>query len=144
MRALFHNPLWHIRTSIMASHDEEASLMYILWDDLFKTEKPFQIFTPIPEDAVDQRRANIHFACGRPEKITDARPTMDSYSIDTNGFAFRNYPTQMQRFDDENDIDNHYLPELEWLLRDELGDLDEICFFDWRAGSVLVACEKTN
>ncbi|KAJ5081638.1 hypothetical protein NUU61_009902 [Penicillium alfredii] len=103
--------------AIMA-HDEEASLMYIQWDDLYNTEKPFQIFSPIPDDAADQRRANIHFVCGKPEKIIDARPDIDSYSLDTHGFAFRNYPTRFQRFDSAADVEDTYLPELEQKNRD--------------------------
>jgi len=111
--------------------EEHASLMYVRWDDLYKIVKPFQIFCAIPSDAVDQRRSNINFSCAA-SLVTDARPNKSSYTLNTNGFAFRDYPTALEKFDNTDDIEKIYLPELDKLLQVEFPGAEKIPFWDWR------------
>ena len=113
--------------------DEEANLLYLDWQDLYNTEKPFQIFSVVPDSNLPyQRTTNLVFKEGSAEIIRDVRGTESQFTLDKHAFAFRECPTKLQNFGSAEDVENIYLPEVEALLKRELEGLDQVYFFDWR------------
>ena len=117
-------------------HDEEASFLYLDWQELYNTEKPFQIFSAIPEHAIDQRATNLVFKAGPPEHINDIRGNEASFSLDVHGFAVRKHVTSLQNFENVSEIESVYLREIEELLKSEVEDVDQVFLFDWRVGYI--------
>src|SRR6266536_2995173 len=103
----------------MATGDVFAELGYLQRLDLYRHEKPFQIFIPIEDDT---RQTNLEFE-QKSQNIVDIRPNLNSFRLDTNGFEVRHLPTAVDygSFQDENSIMSQYLPEIE----------DELKFIDW-------------
>ena len=115
----------------MASGNVQVSLSFLHWQDLYEREKPFQIFTNIPEDAEDQRDTNLVFK-RECVSVYDVRGLLRNTSLDTNGFIFRKHTLKNGNFHDRNSIEQNYLPEIETLLKSEVDGADRIFFFDWR------------
>ena len=64
---------------------EHVTLSYLEWKDLFKTEKPFQLFLNIPWDAIDTRQTNMDFEetlC----VIQDIRGREGEFNLDEHAF----------------------------------------------------------
>ena len=119
------------KLSVMTTQDITARLSFLQWQKLYEEEKPFQIFINIPEDAEDQRNTNLVFrnVC---LNIHDVRGHSEDFSLDTNGFMYRQHTTNMVSFRDRKLIEESYLPEIETLLRIEVEGAGRIFFFDWR------------
>ncbi|KAH8596649.1 methyltransferase CmcJ [Bisporella sp. PMI_857] len=115
----------------MESQKLEISLKFLEWQTLYETEKPFQIFINIPEEAEDKRDTNLVFHDVRLQ-ISDARDLDQNLSIDEKGFVYRRYPTSVMNFTDRKMVEDAYLPEIEAILRRELDGVDRVFFFDWR------------
>ena len=115
--------------------NEEAKLLYLDWQDLYSNEKPFQIFSLVPDHALpNARTSNLVFKEGETEVIHDARGMEPAFCLDKHGFAFCCHRTQMKNFEDAEAMESLYLPELEALIKSEVGAVDQVYFFDWRAG----------
>ena len=109
-----------------------ASLKFIEWQSLYEKEKPFQVFLNLPPDATDKRTTNLVFEDIFVE-VTNVRSSEDNFSLDRNGFEYLVFPTQVKDFDARQTVEEYYLPEVESMLRQNLGSTDiEIFFFDWR------------
>lgn len=115
----------------MTSRDAEAALSFLHWQDLYESEKPFQIFINIPEDAEDQRDTNLVFkrVC---LAIRDVRGLSIELSLDTNGFIYRQHTMKTTDCPNREDVQQSYLPEVEELLKREVEGADRVFFFDWR------------
>ncbi|MCJ1424315.1 hypothetical protein MMC29_002202 [Sticta canariensis] len=115
----------------MTTQDITTRLNFLQWQKLYEEEKPFQIFINIPEDAEDQRNTNLVFrnVC---INIHDVRGHSENFTLDTNGFMYRQHTTKMVSFRDRKLIEENYLPEIETLLRNEVEGAGRIFFFDWR------------
>ena len=115
----------------MSTSDVDVTLKFLDWQELYSREKPFQIFIDIPDDAVDQRSSNLVF---RNVKIPlkDVRTVPHEFSLDANGFIFRNYKTNVGEDLSRDTVETTYLPEIETILREELTGVDRIFIFDWR------------
>ena len=115
------------------SKDEEAKLLYLDWQDLYNTEKPFQIFSLVPDhDLPDTRSSNLVFKEGDTEVIHDARGMEPAFCLDKHGFAFRRHKTQMRDFEHAEAMESIYLPEVEALIKKEVEAVDQVYLFDWR------------
>ena len=113
--------------------NEQAVLHYLNWQDVYAKEKPFQLFSVLPNSSLDgERTTNLVFKEGQVESIRDARGEESIYSLNDQGFAFRIYPTRLRDFSVREDIENVYLSEMEDLLKREVESVDEVYFFDWR------------
>jgi len=114
-----------------------ATFNYMKWNDLYKTEKPFQIVIDIPKDAPDQRTTNIEFEAGPEETITDIRGSVDSYNLDRHGFAY--FPMDVRlparRFSDPGLVNEKYIPECVSLIKRVIPDVDRVRIFGWRLRS---------
>lgn len=115
----------------MTSQNITTSLNFLRWQNLYEEEKPFQIFINLPEDAEDQRTTNLVF-----EKVSlqvyDVRGQAEDFSLDTNGFMYRQHITKTIDFSDQQSIEETYLPNIQALLQQEVEGADRIFFFDWR------------
>lgn len=116
----------------MECHDEEARLRYMVWDDVYLTERPYQHYRPgIPEG--DPRTSNIVFREGNPEKIRDARGQEADFTLDLHGFAFRTMNSALtEGCFSPLLVQAEYLPEVKELLGEVLGEIDHVTFFDWK------------
>ena len=113
--------------------NEQAVLNYLNWQDVYAKEKPFQLFSVLPNSSLDgERTTNLVFKEGQVESIRDVRGEESIYSLNDQGFAFRVYPTRLRDFSVREDIENVYLSEMEDLLKREVESVDEVYFFDWR------------
>src|SRR5260370_21129041 len=67
----------------------ENSFQYLVWNPIYRTEKPFQIFSDIPPDWPDQRKDNLHFEfASSVETINDVRGQEHIYTLDQHGFPY--------------------------------------------------------
>ena len=116
--------------------NEQAVLNYLDWQDIYRKEKPFQLFSVVSNSGLaGERTTNLVFKEGQVEFIRDVRGEEFLYSLDAQGFAFRVYPTYIQDFSVREDIENIYLSEMEELLKREVECVDKVFFFDWRVCS---------
>ena len=115
----------------MTSRDVTTNLNFLRWQKLYEEEKPFQIFINIPEDAEDQRVTNLVFE-KISLKIHDVRGQSKDFSLDTNGFMYRQHATKTRNFSNRQSVDEKYLPEIKALLQQEVEGADHIYTFDWR------------
>ena len=122
----------------MAKSEIPVSLSFLQWQDLYEVEKPFQVFINIPEDAEDQRDTNLVFEHVRLP-VHDVRGCVTDFSLDTNGFIYRQHVTKATNVSTRQAVEQHYLPEVEQLLKREVEGADRIVFFDFRVGERLLA-----
>lgn len=73
-----------IETNVL--QDAVGTFKYIKWLDLYKKEKPFQIFIDIPKTAPDQRFTNLSYE-EREETFRDVRGQEESFTLNDHGFA---------------------------------------------------------
>jgi len=111
--------------------DELHSLRYGIWDDRFKSEKPYVVISDLP-DLPEDKRSNISFMSAPEEVIRDIRGREKDFNLDDNGFVFLNH--QFPDFDvfDGDLIEKLYQPEVEKLLRSKIDGVDRVIFFDYR------------
>ena len=115
----------------MEPQDLAITLQFLQWQDLYKTEKPFQIFINVPKDAKDPRNTNLLFESVNV-KVLDVRGQSGKYTLDDHGFIYRQHTTSISSFTDRKSVVDNYLPEVEALLRKEIDGVDRVFFFDWR------------
>ena len=118
----------------MVLGDLQVHLSFLSWQDLYATEKPFQIFIDIPTGAEDQRDTNLVFKKALVE-VRDIRHLSIDLSLDANGFIYRKHTTKTEDFTQKGMVEQSYLPEIEELLKAEMEDVDRVFFFDWRVSS---------
>ena len=110
---------------------EIAALQFMDWQQLYETEKPFQLFIDIPADAPDQRKTNISFT-PKAVEVSDVRGLENSLTLDTHGFKLARLVFE-RTLATTVDVETAYFAALKDLLQRELGeDLDRVFFFDWR------------
>ena len=101
--------------------------------ELYKNEKPFQVYIPIPEDSPDQRITNLEFEENTVE-FHDIRETEHQPTLDNNGFTVRRYPSALEDGDflSRPVVESTYFQEMETILKQEDPSIDRIFFFDYR------------
>lgn len=114
----------------------KTHIRYLKRLELYKKEKPFQIFFDIPENAPDQRPDNLAFE-EIPKAVHDIRPNIADFSLDDHGFMVKEHITELfwEQFTDREKVEQVYLPEIEALLRDIDPTINRVYFFDWRVSS---------
>ena len=116
--------------------DQEANFEYIQWRDIYKTEKPFEIFIDLPPELKDTQRTNLIFKPVANQTVQDARGREESFSLDANGFTWRKHQTKVKEFTDGDHIVNNYLPEMEELIKSQVDGADKVYIFDWRVSYI--------
>jgi hypothetical protein len=111
-----------------------ATFKFLEWQDIYESERPYQILTAIPEEAPEQRRSNLKFQDGPPQEVVDIRDIEAQYSLDENGFQYITHHSALSPadFEDKAIVGKKYFEECEQILRKHLEDVTEVFFFDWR------------
>ncbi|KIM98973.1 hypothetical protein OIDMADRAFT_146645 [Oidiodendron maius Zn] len=118
---------------IESQHAETSSLQFIKWTDLYKTEKPYQMFIDLPPSTP---RTNVDFEV-KDVLFRDIRGSEAEIDIDEHGFMMRNIK-DIEGLDNNpstDQIERLYLPVVEELLRREVKGVDRVKIFDWRLRS---------
>lgn len=111
--------------------DEVARFHYIQWEDKFASqEKPYYCMMDVPADFP---KANFKTDQGPQQVVKDMRHDLGEFSLDRNAFVMREHAMPITSFDKDT-VEATYLPSLETLIKQELGQQVEIMFFDWRVG----------
>lgn len=115
--------------------DQLARFEYIQWRDIYKTEKPYEIFIDLPPELKDTQRSNLIFKPQGTQKVEDARGRETEFNLDTHGFAWRKHETKVKDFKSREEVVNNYFPEMVALIRSEVEDVDRVYIFDWRVSN---------
>ena len=135
----------HETTEAYCPLDETATLHYLKWQELYKIEKPYQLFSTVTKQELPVRGAtNLEWTKGDVEIIHDVRGRASQFTLDSNGFAFLKVPTKFGNFDSSEQIERFYLPEVEDILFREVEGVDQIYFFDWRIRKNIGLGNKTE
>jgi hypothetical protein len=108
-----------------------VKLKFLSWQQLYETEKPFQIFINIPPHVKDQRTTNLVYEDVEVQ-IEDVRKNPKGFSLNGDGFQYVSHRTKVQDVSQRKVVEDQYLPEIERLLRQYVEDVDRVYFFDWR------------
>ena len=139
---MFHLPK---TTEAYCPLEEKTTLQYLKWQELYETEKPYQLFSAVTKQELPDRGAtNLEWTEGEVETIHDARGIVSQFALDRHGFAFRKAPTDFRGFESTEQIESKYLPEVEDILRLEVEGVDQIHFFDWRIRKNIGLGDKTE
>jgi hypothetical protein len=113
-------------------HTETTSLQFIKWNEVYKTEKPYQIFIDLPPSTP---RTNVVFE-SRDVVFRDIRGSEETFDLDTHGFMMRNVGEVEGLNEDPTTVfmEQVYLPSVEELLKREVEGADRVKIFDWRVG----------
>lgn len=113
-----------------SKYTEISSLQFIKWTDLYKTEKPYQIFIDLPPDAP---RTNVDFEV-KDVVFRDIRGNEGAFDLDNNGFIMRTFEgvKGLDETPSAEFIQNVYLPAVKELLKREVEGADRVEIFDWR------------
>lgn len=115
--------------------ERHALVQFLKWTSLYQTEKPFQIFSDLSPDAVDQRKANITWE-ERQIQVHDLRNSAHKFQLDTHGFTVRCLP-RFTELPDRESITEEYIPAIKKMLQAELEEVGTIFVFDWRVSDLL-------
>ncbi|KAI1764171.1 hypothetical protein GGR53DRAFT_329976 [Hypoxylon sp. FL1150] len=92
----------------------------------WETEKPFNLAFPFPPN---QPKTNSEYN-SHAVQISDGRGKEDSFSLDVHGFAFARLPYGETALQSNETIENEYLPQMEALLKQQLG-AERVLAFDY-------------
>jgi len=125
--------------AILQQEDQElATIQYLKWIDLYRTEKPFQIFMDIPPEVQDQRSTNLSFE-PKQVPVQNIRGFEGKFELDKHGFIVRSLGNGAACLSDRKLdvklIESKYFPAIEELLRKEVEGVDQVHLLDWRARS---------
>ncbi|CAG8983148.1 hypothetical protein HYALB_00004591 [Hymenoscyphus albidus] len=114
----------------MAAQNVQASVQFLKWQDLYNTEKPFNIFLDMPAEVREQRKTNIVFE-DIEVSIEDIRGKEHFFTLDNQGFMVSNLPPFTGTLDKAT-IQGVHLPAVENLLKEKVEGADRVFIFDWR------------
>lgn len=98
---------------------------------LYSEERPYYIYDDIPEGT---DRGNLRTCYGPSQQVENLRYSDESFDIDQQGFMFKQQkvPNGID-WNKENDILSKYIPNVQGMVADILGDSVHCCkIFDWR------------
>ncbi|KAL1868435.1 hypothetical protein VTK73DRAFT_3674 [Phialemonium thermophilum] len=110
-----------------------ASFEYLHWQDLYKKQKPYEVFLPRASfgDKHAVPRSNLSFET-REIPIQDVRGREESFKLDIHGFEFaRQTTTAVENLKDKEYVLGQYVPEMEAFLKEYLCGGEEmrtLCF----------------
>jgi len=76
-------------------------------------------------------RTNLAFE-NKDVAFSDIRGRQSDFSLDKHGFMYIDHESDFRNLPDRDTIISRYIPETENLIKNVLGDLNEIICFDWR------------
>jgi len=111
--------------------DTFGQFCYFQWEDVHREEKPYYLYIDRPEGVPV---ANFCTKFGPNEVVHNLRGIENQFNLDDNGFAVRHQEFCLENINEEA-VEKSYLPSLEGLLRELVGQDCEIIWFDWRIRS---------
>lgn len=108
--------------------DVTTQFSYFQWKDLYKKEKPYYLYIDHPED---MPRANFETSHGPVETVRNLRGLENQFNLDDNGFTVKHQQFSLEVINQET-VTKQYLPSLEKLINETIGEDCEIVWFDWR------------
>lgn len=120
----------------MALATVSAQIVYIARDPLYKTEKPYALAFPLPDNIEGAKSTNFVFD-RQPMLIRDAR-SCSPHRLDVSGFTFVHWPTffQPEDFESSDLVRNQYFAEIEKLLLENFPEYTEIVYMDHNVSSI--------
>lgn len=116
-------------SSTRTIRNERVKLTYLKWQKLYETEKPYQVFLNLKAGIPS---TNLVFENDEYQEIFDVRGQQDRFNLDKNGFEYINHESKVKTFDNQDEIENVYLPETEEILRKHVKNVDSLLMFDYR------------
>ncbi|KAF4959029.1 hypothetical protein FGADI_1907 [Fusarium gaditjirri] len=123
------------------SGDTVAELSFIKDLDLYKQEKPYLLFVGKPANAENAKHTNIELETVPNIPVHDVRDRHHEYTVDEHGFQFVTHEQTFSDFDNENLINQHYLPEVEKVIYDNVPYAKKVFVFDWRIRKQMTTAE---
>jgi hypothetical protein len=114
----------------MLSESVSATVQFLKWQDLYKKERPFQMFMDLPPEVKDQRKTNVVFE-DVDLLVNDMRGKEPDFELDTHGFMVTQLPPFEGRLDTAT-IEEFHLPAVEKLLKEKVDGADRVILFNWR------------
>ena len=108
-----------------------SSIKFLKWQTLYEQERPFQIFTDIPEAAADQRLTNLVYE-DINQTFHNIRGRETCFHLDDHGFTYRRHQIDFEDFENRKAVEAEYLPQIEKLFRKCVDEVDKVFVFDWR------------
>jgi hypothetical protein len=122
------------QNELLKMGNEEARFHYLEWRDLFRREKPYEIFINLPPEQDHVPRTNLSFKRAPiAHTVHDVRGHEQEFDLDTHGFTWRSHSCSVEKLRDDNFITAEYLPQMEQFIKSNVEGADRIVFFDWRA-----------
>jgi hypothetical protein len=118
-------------TTARQPQDVSAPVKYIKWQSLYEKERPFYSFVEVPKDVPDQRTTNIVYE-DRDTFFHDTRGEQSKFTLDNHGFTFRRHEFDFDDWENQQKVEEEYLPEVERIIKTNVEGADKIFFFDWR------------
>jgi hypothetical protein len=114
--------------------NERSKLNYLVWDDVFHQEKPYEVLSASPDGL---KRKNFSMGPGMEETVYDARKDVSKYHLEDHGFELRTHELTLSTFDKAS-IEKQYFPIVESILRSAIPEA-EVFLFDWRVSTIQLA-----
>lgn len=117
----------------MACGTVTSEVNYLKRLEIFKHERPFQLFFPVDKDAPDPRSSNLEFEM-KEQTFVDIRDKIADFSLDSHGFQVGMHPTALAPTDFSNPekVKTQYYDEVKEILKTIEGGYDEVYIFDHR------------
>lgn len=116
----------------MVGKDQKVYFEYFKWKELYKEEKPYEVFIQIPDHIEHSRRTNLTFERVAEQTVQDIRGEEFKFTLDQNGFQYLKAPTSFTAFKDRTAVERVYQRECEELLKKHVDSVDRVFFFNWR------------
>ena len=120
-------------TVLNDGHHQRVKLSYLAQLELYKTEKPYQIYQDIPPG---EKQTNVVWSDGPAELMRDVRAEdwKTKYNLDTYGFQWYEHSSDLCRrdFDDEIMVNETYKPECKNFLQKVFPQARIIDIFDFK------------
>ncbi|KAM5368719.1 hypothetical protein ACJZ2D_009385 [Fusarium nematophilum] len=111
--------------------DARAQFAYFQWSEKFNEEKPYYLYMDPPKGLPT---SNFSMLQGAAELVHDLSQNAQDFNLDDHGFMVAQQSLCVDKFDQET-VERDYLPSLEKVIRDAVGQEAEIVWFDWRTRS---------
>lgn len=112
-------------------HHEAARFRCLKWVEDFEKEKPYQISSGRTKGSLVSNTNITYEQSAAEERVTDMRESLDTFSLDVNGFSAHKIQSEFSAWIDKQKVESEYIPQVvEPLLRRNV-DGNEVFVFDW-------------
>jgi len=94
--------------------------------------KPYEILPSVLSSYPQDHPASNLVFNPRVVDIQDVRGREEEFSLECHGFCFLRCQTRVRDLKDEKEVEGTYIPEIEALLRKELGEGVRVFVFGWK------------